>query len=87
MIIKGTSPYKCITVRVRFDLCSVDIQSFQCDKPFFFQSSKKLVIQVIQDISGKLMIYKIIKSVDRDAFMSVGSVTGVYGKGFDQIKK
>ena len=33
------------------------------DKPFFFQSSKKLVIQVIQDISGKLMIYKIIKSI------------------------
>jgi len=33
------------------------------------------------------MIYKIVKAVDKDAFMSVGSVTGVYGKGFDEIKK
>jgi uncharacterized membrane-anchored protein YitT (DUF2179 family) len=28
-----------------------------------------------------------IREIDRDAFLSVGSVSGVYGKGFDQIKK
>ncbi|MCI1778902.1 MAG: YitT family protein [Bacteroidales bacterium] len=32
-------------------------------------------------------IYKVVKSVDKDAFMSVGNVMGVYGKGFDKIKQ
>lgn len=31
-------------------------------------------------------IYRIIKSIDKDAFISVGSVMGVFGQGFDQIK-
>lgn len=32
------------------------------------------------------MILKTVKAVDPDAFMSVGSVMGVYGKGFQPIK-
>jgi uncharacterized membrane-anchored protein YitT (DUF2179 family) len=32
-------------------------------------------------------LYKVVKEIDKDAFLSVGSVTGVYGKGFDEIKK
>ncbi|NLB67509.1 MAG: DUF2179 domain-containing protein [Bacteroidales bacterium] len=28
----------------------------------------------------------IIKEVDKNAFLSVGNVMGVYGKGFEQIK-
>ena len=32
-------------------------------------------------------LIRIIKSIDPDAFLSVSSVTGVYGKGFDVIKK
>jgi Uncharacterized conserved protein len=32
-------------------------------------------------------IFKMIREIDRDAFLSVGNVMGVYGKGFDQIKK
>ena len=53
---------------------------------WYTKHESKIVMVVVRktDIN---MIYKIIKSVDRDAFMSVGSVTGVYGKGFDQIKK
>ena len=31
-------------------------------------------------------ILRIIKEVDKTAFLSVGSVMGVYGKGFDKIK-
>ncbi len=31
-------------------------------------------------------IYRIIKSIDKEAFISVGSVMGVYGKGFEQMK-
>jgi uncharacterized membrane-anchored protein YitT (DUF2179 family) len=29
---------------------------------------------------------KIVKEIDRNAFMSVGSVTGVYGAGFEVLK-
>lgn len=53
---------------------------------WYTKSESKIVMVVVRktDIN---MIYKIVKSVDKDAFMSVGSVTGVYGKGFDEIKK
>ena len=33
------------------------------------------------------MILKFVKTIDPDAFMSVGSVMGVYGKGFQAISK
>lgn len=32
-------------------------------------------------------ILKFVKTIDPDAFMSVGSVMGVYGKGFQAISK
>lgn len=53
---------------------------------WYTKNESKIVMVVVRktDIN---MIYKIVKSVDMDAFMSVGSVTGVYGKGFDEIKK
>ena len=53
---------------------------------WYTKNESKIVMVVVRktDIN---MIYKIVKSIDRDAFMSVGSVTGVYGKGFDEIKK
>lgn len=53
---------------------------------WYTKQESKIVMVVVRktDIN---MIYKVIKSIDRDAFMSVGSVTGVYGNGFDQIKK
>ena len=32
------------------------------------------------------ILLKYVKSIDPDAFLSVSSVTGVYGKGFESIK-
>ena len=32
-------------------------------------------------------ILKLVKSVDPDAFITVGSVMGVYGKGFEALNK
>ena len=32
------------------------------------------------------VMLKYIKAIDPNAFLSVSSVTGVYGKGFDRIK-
>ncbi|MBN1968862.1 MAG: YitT family protein [Candidatus Delongbacteria bacterium] len=31
-------------------------------------------------------IYKIIKDIDPDSFLSIGNVMGVYGKGFDRLR-
>ena len=31
-------------------------------------------------------IFRIIKSIDKDAFITQANVNGVYGQGFDQIK-
>ena len=46
-------------------------------------------IQVLMVITRKTdlnLLLKMIKRVDPDAFLSVSSVTGVYGKGFETIK-
>ena len=46
-------------------------------------------IQVLMVITRKTdlnLLLKMIKGVDPDAFLSVSSVTGVYGKGFETIK-
>lgn len=53
---------------------------------WYTKQPSKIVMVVVRktDIN---MVYKVIKEIDRDAFMSVGSVSGVYGKGFDEIKK
>lgn len=45
------------------------------------------VLMVIIRKTESSMIFQIVKEVDRDAFLSVGSVMGVYGQGFDRIKK
>ena len=44
------------------------------------------VLMVLTRKSDLSLLLKMIKSVDPNAFLSVSSVTGVYGKGFDQIK-
>lgn len=53
---------------------------------WYTKQSSKIVMVIVRktDIN---MVYKVIKELDRDAFISVGSVSGVYGKGFDEIKK
>ncbi len=45
------------------------------------------VLMVIIRKTESSMLFQIVKEVDRDAFLSVGSVMGVYGQGFDRIKK
>ena len=45
------------------------------------------VLMVITRKTDLSILLRTIKSIDPDAFLSVSSVTGVYGKGFDQIKE
>jgi uncharacterized membrane-anchored protein YitT (DUF2179 family) len=41
---------------------------------------------VIAKKSESPIILKLIKQIDPDAFITMGNVMGVYGKGFDIIK-
>ena len=45
------------------------------------------VLMVLARKSDLNVLLRIIKTIDSEAFLSVSSVTGVYGKGFDMIKK
>ena len=45
------------------------------------------VLMVLTRKSDLSILLKLVKSIDSNAFLSVSSVSGVYGKGFDQIKE
>ena len=45
------------------------------------------VLMVITRKSDLNLMLRYIKQMDSNAFLSVSSVNGVYGKGFDSIKK
>lgn len=45
------------------------------------------VVMVITRKHDTNLLLSIVKSIDPNAFISVGSVMGVYGQGFEQIKK
>lgn len=53
----------------------------------WFSKQNGKVLLVIAKKTDMNYIYKIVKDEDKDAFMSEGSVRGVYGQGFDQMKK
>lgn len=50
------------------------------------KKDQKVLVTMIRK-SESAAIYKIIKQEDPEAFMSVSSVMGVFGKGFDLMKK
>ena len=51
MIVEAAPPDERISVCVCFDLCPIDVELFQRDKTFLFQTAHELVIQFIQDFS------------------------------------
>ncbi len=55
-------------------------------KVWYTQQSTE-VLMVLTRKSDLSLLLRTIKSIDSNAFLSVSSVTGVYGKGFDQIKE
>lgn len=52
----------------------------------WYTKKESHILLVITRKSDLNFLLKYIKFVDNDAFLSVSSVTGVYGKGFDDIK-
>jgi uncharacterized membrane-anchored protein YitT (DUF2179 family) len=52
----------------------------------WYSKNEQKIVMIIARKSESNGIYRIIKDVDKDAFLSVGNVMGVYGKGFEQIR-
>ena len=57
------------------------------DAQGWYSGNKGKVLLVIVRKSESSLLLRIIKECDKDAFISVGNVMGVYGRGFDNIKK
>lgn len=53
----------------------------------WYSKTDSKIVMVVCHKRDTSMILKIVKSVDPNAFISAGSVMGVYGKGFDALTK
>ena len=53
----------------------------------WYSKENTKIVMVVCRKRDTSMILKIVKSVDPNAFISAGSVMGVYGKGFDALNK
>lgn len=53
----------------------------------WYTKQQSKIVMVIMRKDDMSLLYRMVREIDRDAFLSVGSVSGVYGKGFDEIKK
>ena len=54
-------------------------------KGWYTQSETQVLMVITRKTDLKILL-KIVKDIDPDAFLSVSSVVGVYGKGFETIK-
>ena len=52
----------------------------------WYSKEDKQVIMVVTRESDLNLLFKYVKTIDPDAFLSVSTVMGVYGQGFDTIK-
>ena len=52
----------------------------------WFSKEEKQVLMVVTRKTDMNLLLRYVKSIDPDAFLSVSSVMGVYGQGFDSIK-
>ncbi len=51
-----------------------------------YSREKKKILMVISKKRTSSIVFKIIKDIDPNAFITMGSVSGVYGQGFEKIK-
>ena len=55
-------------------------------KGWYTQQTTHMLMVIIRKTDLNLIL-RYIKTIDPNAFLSVSSVTGVYGQGFDTIKE
>ncbi len=68
-----------VTTQLRRGVSVLDAQGW------FTKQEGKVLLVIVRKTESSLL-FKTVKGIDKDAFMSVGSVTGVYGEGFDSLK-
>jgi uncharacterized membrane-anchored protein YitT (DUF2179 family) len=52
----------------------------------WYSKEEKEVVMVVTRKADLNLLLKYVKTIDPEAFLSVSSVMGVYGQGFDTIK-
>ena len=52
---------------------------------WYSQENQKVVITLVRKHEAN-DVYRMIKEIDADAFISVANVMGVYGRGFERIR-
>lgn len=57
------------------------------DAQGWYSKKESKIVMVVCRKRETAMILKFVKTIDPDAFMTVGSVMGVYGKGFQALNK
>ena len=57
------------------------------DATGWYSKKESKIVMVVCRKRDTSMVLKVVKSVDPDAFITVGSVMGVYGKGFEALSK
>lgn len=53
---------------------------------WYTKETQKVIITTVRKNEAS-EVYRIIKSIDNSAFITVGNVMGVYGKGFEELKR
>jgi uncharacterized membrane-anchored protein YitT (DUF2179 family) len=53
---------------------------------WWYTNEKQKILMTVVRKRETTAIFKKIKEIDHTAFVSMGSVMGVYGEGFDQLK-
>lgn len=53
----------------------------------WFTKREGKILMVIVKRTETNFLFRTVRDIDKEAFLSVGNVMGVYGKGFEQIKK
>ena len=57
------------------------------DSQGWYSKEHSKIVMVVCRKRESAMILKFVKTIDPDAFITVGSVMGVYGKGFEALNK
>lgn len=53
----------------------------------WFTKKEGKILMVIVRRTESNFVFRLVREIDKDAFLSVGNVMGVYGKGFEEMKK
>ena len=57
------------------------------DSMGWYSKDQSKIVMCVCRKRDQAMVLKVVKQVDPDAFITIGSVMGVYGKGFDALNK